>query len=106
VEIQHRQRTVDFINQSTTIKTQSLTRDQANLAEELGSMNSRFQNVAGSVSEKLKQLDTLQMNWKDYDEMVDSLMLWFTEQDIKLGNIMQLSGQPAVQQAIRDCQVR
>jgi dsDNA-binding SOS-regulon protein len=106
VEIQNRQRTVDFVNHSTSSSTHSPEADRTELAEELGSMNHRYQAVASNVSEQLKQLDVLQMQWKEYDEQVDELALWFADQDAKLGNMMQLHRPAAIQQAVKDCQVR
>lgn len=105
VEVQNRQRAVDFINQSAPVSKNLLKADRANLAEELGSMNRQYQAVASSVSEQLKQLDTLLMQWKDYEDQVDGLTVWFAEQDTRLGSIMQLHRPAAVQQAIKDCKV-
>lgn len=105
MEIQNRQRTVDFVNHSAPSSTHASVNERTKLAEELGSMNTRYQTIASNVSEQLKRLDTLQMQWKEYDEQVDSLTLWFADQDARLGSMMQLNRPAAVQQAIKDCQV-
>ena len=109
MEIQNRQRTVDFVNQSMTSPSprHSLkVEDLANMAEELGQMNYRYQTIASKVSEQLKHFDAVHSKWKDYEELIDALKVWFAEQDTRLGSIIQLHRPTALQQAVRDCQVR
>ena len=103
VEICNQQLTVDFVSQSQS--SAGVEANHADFAEQFGDMNHQYQAVASDVSERLKQLDSLQLQWTDYESKVDSLHCWFTEQDAKLGGFMQLQGHAAVQQAIQECNV-
>jgi len=103
VEISSRQLTVDFVSQSQS--STGVTASRADSAEELGDMNRRYLAVASDVSERLKQLNSLQLQYTDYESQVDGLHSWFAEQDARLDGFMQLQGHAAVQQAVQECNV-
>jgi len=103
VEIAGHQLTVDFVNQSQS--GSEVASSRADLAEELGDMNRRYQTVASDVSERLKQLNSLQMRWSDYESEVRSLTQWFAKQDAWLGGLMEVQDHGAIHQAILECHV-
>jgi len=97
VEIRQQQLTVDFVtvSQSFTGVTAS---PAADLAEQLGSISCRYQAIASDVSERLKHLNSLQLQWNEYESQVSSLNSWFTEQDTQLDGLMQLQSHAALQE--------
>jgi len=103
VEIASRQSTVDFVNRSQS--SSEAVASHADLAEELGDMNCRYQTVASDVSERLKQLSSLQLQWSDYESQVCSLTQWFAKQEAWVGGLTQLQDHGSVQQAILECRV-
>jgi len=103
VEITNRQLTVDFVSQSQS--STGVTADHSDFAEELGNMNHRYQAVASDVSERLKQLNSLQLQWLEYESQVDQLNIWFAKQDTRLAGFVQLQSHATVQQAIREFNV-
>jgi len=103
VEIGHQQLTVDFVNESQLGAGVACSR--ADFAEELGNMNRRYQAVAGDVSERLKQLDTLHSQWTDYEAHVGNLTRWLSQQNTWLDSVDQLQGYAAIQQTIHECNV-
>jgi len=103
VEINQQQLTVDFVSQSQS--GTGVAASRADLAEELGSMSCRYHAVASDVSERLKQLDSLQLQWTDHESQVDSINSWFVEQDARLDRFKQLRDRAAVEQAVRECNV-
>jgi len=103
VEIASRQLTVDFVNQSQA--SSEVAARCADLAEELGDMNRRYQAVASDVSERLKQLNSLQLQWSDYESLVSHLTQWFAKQDVRLDSLTKLLGRGVIQQAILECHV-
>jgi len=102
-EISQQQLTVDFVSQSQS--GTGVAASRADVAEDLGSMSCRYHTVASDVSERLKQLDSLQLQWTDYESQVDSINRWFAEQDACLDAFKQLQDCAAVKQAVRECDV-
>ena len=103
VEINQQQLTVDFVSQSQS--DTGVAASRADFAEELGNMSCRYHTVASDVSERLKQLDSMQLQWSDCESQVNSLNSWFAEQDTRLGGFKQLQDRATVQQAVRECNV-
>lgn len=103
MEIASRQLTVDFVNRSQSSSEVAVNR--ADLAEVLGDANRRYQVIASDVSERLKQLNSLQLLWNDYESHVDCLTRWFAKQDEWLGGLTRLHDRGAVQHASMECRV-
>jgi len=104
VEIGSQQLTVNYLNQSQS-SAAGVTASRADFAEELGDMNRRYQAVASDVSERLKTLNSLQLQWSDCESQVDSLTQWFAEQDARLSSFVQVQDRAAVHQAVEECRV-
>ena len=85
VELANKQLTVDFVNQSTLdTHAEAQPSDTAYFSEKLGEMNGRYQAISNQVVEKIKSLQELQARWEDYDKMIKTLEIWFTDQEAKI----------------------
>jgi len=102
-EIAQWQLTIGCVNERQS--SSETMADRADFAERLGDVNRRYQAVASDVSERLKHLNLLQLQWTDYEAEVSSLTAWLAEQHDRLASIVHLQHHATVQQAVRECHV-
>ncbi|XP_045150652.1 nesprin-1 [Echinops telfairi] len=108
IDINCKQLTVDFVNQSvlqiSSQDVESKRSDKTDFAEQLGAMNKSWQILQSLVTEKVQLLEGLLESWSDYDNNVQSLKTWFETQEKRLNQQQQIGDQASVQNAIKDCQ--
>ncbi|XP_045400548.1 nesprin-1 isoform X2 [Lemur catta] len=108
IDINCKQLTVDFVNQSvlqiSSQDVESKRSDKTDFAEQLGAMNKSWQILQGLVTEKIQLLEGLLESWSDYENNVQGLKTWFETQEKKLKQQQQVGDQASVQNALKDCQ--
>ncbi|XP_068533203.1 nesprin-1 isoform X8 [Anas acuta] len=108
IDLNCKQLTVDFVNQSvlqiSSQDVESKRSDKTDFAEQLGAMNRRWQILQGLVMEKIQLLESLQESWTEYENNVQYLKSWFEIQDKKLKKQQRIGDQASVQNALKDCQ--
>ncbi|KAM9567425.1 dystrophin isoform 9-T9 [Guaruba guarouba] len=95
--------------QQTVVKTlnvtgeeiigQSSTADAKVLKEQLGSLNTRWQEICRQLVEKKKRLEEEKNILSEFQEDLDKLILWLEEAD----NIAGISLEPGNEDQLRDC---
>ncbi|KAM9020794.1 dystrophin isoform 14-T14 [Ara ararauna] len=95
--------------QQTVVKTlnvtgeeiigQSSTADAKVLKEQLGSLNTRWQEICRQLVEKKKRLEEEKNILSEFQEDLDKLILWLEEAD----NIVGISLEPGNEDQLRDC---
>ncbi|KAI5193934.1 Nesprin-1 [Manis pentadactyla] len=107
IDINCKQLTVDFVNQSvlqiSSQDVQSKRSDKTDFAEQLGAMNKSWQILQGLVTEKIQLLESLLESWSEYENNVQCLKSWFETQEKRLKQ-HQIGDQASVQNALKDCQ--
>ncbi|XP_075410476.1 nesprin-1-like isoform X2 [Tenrec ecaudatus] len=108
IDINCKQLTVDFVNQSvlqiSSQDVESKRSDKTDFAEQLGAMNKSWQILQSLVTEKVQLLEGLLESWSDYENNVQSLKTWFDTQEKRLNQQQQIGDQASVQNAIKECQ--
>ncbi|NXT73431.1 SYNE1 protein, partial [Zapornia atra] len=108
IDLNCKQLTVDFVNQSvlqiSTQDVESKRSDKTDFAEQLGAMNRRWQILQGLITEKIQLLESLQESWAEYENNVQCLKTWFETQENKLKQQQKIGDQASVQNALKDCQ--
>ncbi|XP_068007808.1 nesprin-1 isoform X2 [Melanerpes formicivorus] len=108
IDLNCKQLTVDFVNQSvlqiSNQDVESKRSDKTDFAEQLGAMNRRWQILQGLVTEKIQLLEGLQESWTEYENNVQCLKTWFEAQEKKLKEQQKIGDQASVQNALKDCQ--
>ncbi|NXF38127.1 SYNE1 protein, partial [Nyctibius bracteatus] len=108
IDLNCKQLTVDFVNQSvlqiSSQDVESKRSDKTDFAEQLGAMNRRWQILQGLVTEKIQLLEGLQESWTEYENNVQCLKAWFETQEKKLKQQQKIGDQASVQNALKDCQ--
>ncbi|XP_027759675.1 nesprin-1 isoform X4 [Empidonax traillii] len=108
IDLNCKQLTVDFVNQSvlqiSSQDVESKRSDKTDFAEQLGAMNRRWQILQGLITEKIQLLESLQESWTEYENSVQCLKTWFETQEKKLKQQQKIGDQASVQNALKDCQ--
>ncbi|KAM5166613.1 nesprin-1 isoform 3-T3 [Callospermophilus lateralis] len=108
IDINCKQLTVDFVNQSvlqiSSQDVESKRSDKTDFAEQLGAMNKSWQILQGLVTEKIQLLEGLLESWSEYENNVQCLKTWFETQEKKLKQQHQIGDQASVQNTLKDCQ--
>ncbi|KAM4679142.1 nesprin-1 isoform 5-T6 [Amazona ochrocephala] len=108
IDLNCKQLTVDFVNQSvlqiSSQDVESKRSDKTDFAEQLGAMNRRWQILQGLITEKIQMLESLQESWTGYENNVQCLKSWFEIQEEKLKLQQKIGDQVSVQNALKDCQ--
>ncbi|XP_049657213.1 nesprin-1 isoform X17 [Accipiter gentilis] len=108
IDLNCKQLTVDFVNQSvlqiSSQDVESKRSDKTDFAEQLGAMNRRWQILQGLITEKIQLLEGLQESWTEYENNVQCLKSWFETQEMKLKQQQKIGDQASVQNALKDCQ--
>ncbi|KAK3090167.1 hypothetical protein FSP39_009684 [Pinctada imbricata] len=108
IELQSKQLTVDFVNQSVLQSPEAdistpVTSDQTDFAERLGHLNKRWQGLDHDVKQTLKNLETLHNKWQEYERALGRVQEWFIEQEDKVARYHLIGHEVSVKQTIRDC---
>lgn len=108
IDINCKQLTVDFVNQSvlqiSTQDVESKRSDKTDFAEQLGAMNKSWQILQGLVSEKIQLLEGLLESWSEYENNVQCLKTWFEIQEKRLKQQQRVGDQASVQNSLKECQ--
>ncbi|XP_035564310.1 nesprin-1 isoform X17 [Canis lupus baileyi] len=108
IDINCKQLTVDFVNQSvlqiSSQDVESKRSDKTDFAEQLGAMNKSWQILQGLVTEKIQLLEGLLESWSEYENNVQSLKTWYETQENRLKQQHRIGDQASVQNAMKDCQ--
>ncbi|XP_032194599.1 nesprin-1 isoform X17 [Mustela erminea] len=108
IDINCKQLTVDFVNQSvlqiSSQDVESKRSDKTDFAEQLGAMNKSWQILQGLVTEKIQMLEGLLESWSEYENDVQSLKTWYETQENRLKEQHRIGDQASVQNAMKDCQ--
>ncbi|XP_059684163.1 nesprin-1-like [Gavia stellata] len=108
IDLNCKQLTVDFVNQSvlqiSSQDVESKRSDKTDFAEQLGAMNRRWQILQGLITEKIQLLESLLESWTEYENNVQCLKTWFETQEKKLKQQQKIGDQASVQNALKDCQ--
>ncbi|XP_071405405.1 nesprin-1 isoform X2 [Pithys albifrons albifrons] len=108
IDLNCKQLTVDFVNQSvlqiSSQDVESKRSDKTDFAEQLGAMNRRWQILQGLITEKIQLLESLQESWTEYENNVQCLKTWFETQEKKLKQQQKIGDQASVQNSLKDCQ--
>ncbi|XP_049759928.1 nesprin-1 isoform X14 [Elephas maximus indicus] len=108
IDINCKQLTVDFVNQSvlqiSSQDVESKRSDKTDFAEQLGAMNKSWQILQGLVTEKIQLLEGLLESWSEYENNVQGLRMWFETQEKRLKQQHEIGDQAAVENAMKDCQ--
>ncbi|XP_022415225.1 nesprin-1 isoform X17 [Delphinapterus leucas] len=108
IDINCKQLTVDFVNQSvlqiSSQDVESKRSDKTDFAEQLGAMNKSWQILQGLVTEKIQLLEGLLESWSEYENNVQCLKTWFETQEKRLKQQERIGDQASVQNALKDCQ--
>ncbi|XP_006768780.1 PREDICTED: nesprin-1 isoform X1 [Myotis davidii] len=108
IDINCKQLTVDFVNQSvlqiSTQDVESKRSDKTDFAEQLGAMNKSWQILQGLVAEKIQLLEGLLESWSEYENNVQGMKTWFETQEKRLQQQHRVGDQASVQNAMKDCQ--
>ncbi|XP_036078730.1 nesprin-1 isoform X13 [Rousettus aegyptiacus] len=108
IDINCKQLTVDFVNQSvlqiTSQDVESKRSDKTDFAEQLGAMNKSWQILQSLVAEKIQLLEGLLESWSEYENNVQCMKTWFETQEKRLKQQHRIGDQASVQNAMKDCQ--
>ncbi|XP_060128741.1 nesprin-1 isoform X4 [Zootoca vivipara] len=108
IDVNCKQLTVDFVNQSvlqiSSQDVESKRSDKTDFAEQLGVMNRRWQVLQGLITEKIQLLEGFLESWIEYEDSVQSLKMWFETQEKRLKEQQKIGDQASVQNALKDCQ--
>ncbi|XP_043945040.1 nesprin-1 isoform X2 [Protopterus annectens] len=108
IDINCKQLTVDFVNQSvlqiSSQDVESKRSDKTDFAERLGAVNRQWQILQGLVSEKIQLLEGLLESWTEYESSVHGVKAWFTAEEERLEKLHQIGDQASVLNALKDCQ--
>ncbi|XP_077205606.1 nesprin-1 isoform X11 [Paroedura picta] len=108
IDINCKQLTVDFVNQSvlqiSSQDVESKRSDKTDFAEQLGIMNRRWQVLQGLISEKIQLLEGFLESWTEYENNVQCLKTWFETQEKRLQKQQRIGDQASVQNTLKDCQ--
>ncbi|XP_075718991.1 nesprin-1 isoform X3 [Rhinoderma darwinii] len=108
IDINCKQLTVDFVNQSvlqiSSQDVESKRSDKTDFAEKLGTMNRRWQILQGLITEKIQMLERLLESWTEYKNNVQTLKSWYEKQEKKLQKQQSIGDQASVQNSLKECQ--
>ncbi|KAM7172376.1 nesprin-1 isoform 3-T4 [Macrochelys suwanniensis] len=108
IDVNCKQLTVDFVNQSvlqiSSQDVESKRSDKTDFAEQLGAMNRRWQILQSLITEKIQLLESLLESWTEYENNVQCLKTWFDTQEKRLKKQQRIGDQASVQNTVKDCQ--
>ncbi|CAJ0917390.1 unnamed protein product, partial [Ranitomeya imitator] len=108
IDINCKQLTVDFVNQSvlqiSSQDVESKRSDKTDFAEKLGTMNRRWQILQGLITEKIQMLERLLESWTEYKNNMQSLKSWYEKQEKRLQKQKSIGDQASVQNSLKECQ--
>ncbi|KAJ1153130.1 hypothetical protein NDU88_005893, partial [Pleurodeles waltl] len=108
IDVNCKQLTVDFVNQSvlqiSSQDVESKRSDKTDFAEQLGAMNRRWQILQSLINEKIQLLEGLLEAWTQYESSVRSLKTWFDTQEKRLKKQHSIGDQAAVQNSLKEFQ--
>ncbi|TRY83468.1 hypothetical protein DNTS_016212, partial [Danionella cerebrum] len=108
VDLNCKQLTVDFVNQSVLqisgADVESKRSDKTDYAEKLGAMNCRWQILQTCITEKVQYLEGLLVSWVEYESKVQALQTWLNTQEERLKRKHRIENLSSVQNALKDCQ--
>ncbi|KAM6126873.1 nesprin-1-like [Pterocles gutturalis] len=108
IDLNCKQLTVDFVNQSvlqiSSQDVESKRSDKTDFAEQLGATNRHWQILQGLITEKIQLLESLQESWAEYENNAQYLKAWFETQEKKLKQQQKIGDQASLQNALKDCQ--
>ncbi|MCJ8736789.1 hypothetical protein PDJAM_G00016450 [Pangasius djambal] len=108
VDVNCKQLTVDFVNQSVLQisgqDVESKRSDKTDFAERLGAMNRRWQILQARTMERVQYLEGLLQSWLDYESNVECLKTWLCAQEERLKRKHKIEDLSSVQNALKDCQ--
>ncbi|XP_076833611.1 nesprin-1-like isoform X2 [Brachyhypopomus gauderio] len=108
VDVNCKQLTVDFVNQSVVQlggqDVENKRSDKTDLAEKLGAMNRRWQILQAHIRERVQYLEGLLESWLEYESSIQSLKTWFSAQEELLKRKHRIEDLSSVQNALKDCQ--
>ncbi|KAF6364671.1 hypothetical protein mRhiFer1_009806 [Rhinolophus ferrumequinum] len=108
IDINCKQLTVDFVNQSvlqiSSQDVESKRSHKTDFAEQLGAMNKSWQILQGLVAEKIQLLEGLLESWSEYENNIQCMKTWFETQEKRLKQQHIIGDQASVQNAMKDCQ--
>ncbi|XP_073726049.1 nesprin-1 isoform X5 [Misgurnus anguillicaudatus] len=108
VDINCKQLTVDFVNQSAVQiggqEVESKCSDKTDFAEKLGAMNCRWQILQTHITERVQYLEGLLTSWFEYESKVQNLQAWLNTQEERLKRKHRIENLSSVQNALKDCQ--
>ncbi|KTF84425.1 hypothetical protein cypCar_00008835, partial [Cyprinus carpio] len=108
VDVNCKQLTVDFVNQSVLqlsgADVESKRSDKTDFAEKLGAMNCRWQILQTRITERVQYLECLLESWVEYEGKVQTLQAWLNTQEDRLKRKHRIENLSSVQNALKDCQ--
>ncbi|XP_059374492.1 nesprin-1-like isoform X2 [Carassius carassius] len=108
VDVNCKQLTVDFVNQSVLqisgADVESKRSDKTDFAEKLGAMNCRWQILQTRITERVQFLEGLSESWVEYEGKVQTLQGWLNAQEDRLKRKQRIENLSSVQNALKDCQ--
>ncbi|XP_076155328.1 nesprin-1 isoform X4 [Alosa pseudoharengus] len=108
VDVNCKQLTVDFVNQSVVqVSGQDVVgkrSDKTDFAERLGAMNRNWQILQANITERIQFLESLLESWLEYERHVEVLKAWLAAQEERLTGKHCLRDLPSVQNALKECQ--
>ncbi len=109
MDLDNKQLTVDFVNQSATqhgqLDADGIQPEKTDFAEKLGCMNQYYQTLYSDVTEKLKVLELMQLKWQEYDKGVNNINNWLSDQLAKVAKFCRIGHEISVQHALKECKV-
>ena len=73
--------------------------------EKLGRVNSRYQRLSSDVAEQLRTLELLQVKWEEYDQVINRLKNWFSDQEAKVAKLQNVGHDVSVRRSIAELRV-
>ncbi|XP_039537650.1 nesprin-1-like isoform X2 [Pimephales promelas] len=108
VDVNCKQLTVDFVNQSVLqisgADVESKRSDKTDFAEKLGTMNCHWQILQTHITERMQYLEGLLASWVEYEGKVQGLQAWLNAQEDRLKRKHRIENLSSVQNALKDCQ--
>ncbi|XP_056332550.1 nesprin-1-like isoform X3 [Danio aesculapii] len=108
VDVNCKQLTVDFVNQSVLqisgADVESKRSDKTDFAEKLGAMNCHWQILQTRITERVQYLEGLLVSWVEYEGKVQGLQAWLDAQEERLKRKHRIENLSSVQNALKDCQ--
>ncbi|CAL1544285.1 unnamed protein product [Lymnaea stagnalis] len=106
IELNSKQMTLDFVNQSVLAPQPDevdVPQEKLEFADKLGQLNRQWKGVVKSITDRLNALEGTFNKWDEFEKSLDRLHVWFREQEDNIKRYKLIGHEFGVKHTLTDC---